>query len=267
MKDQKVKELNTADFVTPVKKHQDKQRVVHRKSKNRGAGKHGFSESNPGIFEKLLPIKKKVVHHEVFELMGQGELPLKEFRKTLLNFYPLVENFPKFMALNLAKTRCHKPGHEEAKQWLIANIAVEQNHAKWYRGWAEGFGISEEEITHVKPTPAMEAVVNYLWKTNEMSTVPVCFSATNVGIEWATGEWSKKVEAGVKSYLDKGLIDGNRKIMAWLKAHTNYDDKHPYEAMELVLGCAENETELNDSLEAAERSLEYYKIALDDCLK
>ncbi|GJL77284.1 MAG: TENA/THI-4 domain protein [Nitrospinaceae bacterium] len=238
---------------------------VNRNSQ--GKKNHSFCETNLGIFDELLAVKSQVVHHEVFCLMGAGGLTLPQFRKTLLNFFPLVENFPKFMALNLAKTRCHLPGHEEAKSWLISNIHVEQNHAKWYMAWAEGFGISREEILNVKPTPAMEAVVHHLWNVNTYKTVSVCFGAANVGIEWATGEWSKKVKQGVESYMERGLVPKDRRITSWLKAHGTYDDTHPYEAMDLVVKCAENDSDLEDAVQATRRSLEYYVMALDDCLK
>ena len=237
------------------------------RAKSRKKSAAAFCENNLGVFEKLMEIKTRVVTHEVFEKMGAGTLPIPQFKKTLLHFFPLVENFPKFMALNLAKTRCQLPGHEEAKSWLISNINVEQNHARWYMAWAEGFGISQEEILNVRPTPAMEAVVHHLWNVNSYKTVSVCFSATNVGIEWATGEWSKKVKTGVESYMESGQVPKDRRILAWLKAHGTYDDVHPYEAMDLVVRCAEDAKDLEEAVQAAKRSLEYYEMALDDCLR
>lgn len=234
---------------------------------NTAVGKTRYSTQNLGVFETLLPLKERVVNHPVFEKMGRGTFPLDEFRKTLRNFFPLVENFPKFMALNLAKTRCHKPGHDDAKAWLISNINVEQNHARWYMAWAEGFGIPDEEIRNVRPTPPMEAVVHHLWNTNYHGTVSVCLGATNVGIEWATGEWSKRVKRGVESYMERGEVSRDRRILSWLKAHGTYDDTHPYEAMALAEICAEDEEDLENAVRASERSLEYYVMALDDCLR
>jgi len=227
-----------------------------------------FSRDNLGIFEELSSQKEKVVHHPLFVMMGEGNLPLETFRKTLLNFYPLVENFPKFMALNLAKTRCHKPGHEAAKLWLIANIKVEQNHAKWYRQWCKGFGLHEDDVVNVAPPPAMEAVVHYLWNTCTNGSVPMCFGAANVGIEWATGEWSFNVVKGVQSYIDRGIVSGaDKTIMTWLQAHAEYDDVHPYEAMELVVKCADSELDITEAIAATRRSIEYYIHALDECLR
>ena len=55
--------------------------------------------------------------------------------------------------------------------------------------------------------------------------------------------------------------------MAWIRAHARYDDTHPYEAMEHVVACAEEEHDLSRALEAAERSLEYYALGLDEVLE
>lgn len=226
-----------------------------------------FSESNLGVFEVLLPFKSLVTEHKVFKLMGQGEFPIEDFRKTLLNFFPLVENFPKFMALNLAKTKFHKPGHEDAKYWLISNIHEEQTHAIWYMDWARGFGVPKEDIINVVPSPAMEAVVNHLWKVSSYESVAVCLAATNIGIEWATGAWSLSVKKGVESYLKRGIVQQDKQIMTWVTAHSIFDDAHPYEAMDLVVKSAEDENDFQDALKACQRSLEYYAMALDDCIK
>ena len=92
-------------------------------------------------------------------------------------------------------------------------------------------------------------------------------AATNIGIEWATGEWSQSVIAGAETYYAAEWTEKTRRrSMAWLRAHARYDDTHPYEAMELVTKCAENNEDMNAAMRAAERSLEYYCMGLDACL-
>ncbi len=54
--------------------------------------------------------------------------------------------------------------------------------------------------------------------------------------------------------------------MVWLNAHAKYDDKHPYEAMELIKLCATTTEMRAKAFAAAKRGLEYYLIALDACL-
>jgi pyrroloquinoline quinone (PQQ) biosynthesis protein C len=50
-----------------------------------------------------------------------------------------------------------------------------------------------------------------------------------------------------------------------LNAHANYDDKHPYEAMEIIKLCAVTAEEQAKAWTAAKRGLEYYILALNDC--
>jgi len=135
------------------------------------------------FWDDLVPLKNQVVEHPVFVEMGAGTLSLPRFRSALLNFYPLVENFPKYMGLNLAKTQPGRyPGHEESKNWLISNIKVEQRHAYWYQDWAMGFGITLEELEFVTPPPAMDAVNHYLWHMGRQASLEEAESLIDEGI-------------------------------------------------------------------------------------
>jgi hypothetical protein len=51
-----------------------------------------------------------------------------------------------------------------------------------------------------------------------------------------------------------------------MDAHAEYDDKHPTEALEVVKIFASDERAMSRAAAAAVRSLEYYKLALDDAL-
>jgi len=218
------------------------------------------------FWDDLVPLKNRVVEHPVFVEMGAGTLSLPRFRSALLNFYPLVENFPEYMGLNLAKTQPGRyPGHEESKNWLISNIKVEQRHAYWYQDWAMGFGISLEELEFVTPPAAMDAVNHYLWHMGRQASLEEGLAATNLAIEWATGEWSQSVVKGMQAYQENGVATINRHSMAWLRAHASYDDAHPHEAMELIkLTCAD-EASRERAFAAAAKGLEYYILALDHC--
>jgi pyrroloquinoline quinone (PQQ) biosynthesis protein C len=217
------------------------------------------------FWDNLVPLKDKVANHPIFQNMGSGELDLKKFQRGLIDFYHLVENFPKYMGLALSKIDTTSPkGHQEAKHWLIGNIKVEQNHTEWYEDWATGFGISVETLKNSKPNAYMDAVNNYLWNVGSRGTLTESLGSTNLAIEWATGEWSQKVKDGVKSYLDREIVVPNIKTMAWIKAHAVYDDIHPYEAMELIKICATTKEEQERAFNATSRALEYYIMALDE---
>lgn len=218
------------------------------------------------FWDELVPLKDRVARHPLFLEMGDGTLNLERFRKALLNFYPLVENFPKYMALNLAKVRPGIfPGHEDAKNWMIDNIKVEQRHAYWYQDWAKGFGIAAEQLDRVRPPAAMDAVNNYLWCVDTYGSLAEGIAATNLAIEWATGEWTVKVVSGMQAYAERGEAEITRHTMAWLRAHASYDDAHPHEAMELVKRLVVTPEDQEKAFFAAQRGLEYYVLALDDC--
>lgn len=221
------------------------------------------------FWDTLTPLKDQVVEHRYFKDIQSGKLPMDLCHKGLIDFYPLVENFPKFMALNLAKTKMgDTPGNQEARYWLIQNIKVEQNHDDWWVGWAEGFGVTREQLHTAKPSPQMDAINHYLWYVNTYGSLAEGMAATNLAIEWSTGEWTMSIVEGVKSYSNLGYenVKINDRVMSWLTAHASYDDKHPYEAMEIIkLLCDASSQEQEKALQVAKRSLEYYILALDDC--
>src|SRR5437764_1430429 len=118
------------------------------------------SESQLGPFEALLPLKQRIVEHPLFALSTSGGMSLAQWKISLTSFYSLVENFPKFMALCVAKARPDENGaEEEAKSWLISNLKVEERHAKWWRDWLVGFtGCDERDLHGIELDPECEAI-------------------------------------------------------------------------------------------------------------
>lgn len=219
------------------------------------------------FWDNLVPLKDRIAQHPLFREMAVGELSLPRFRHALLNFYPLVGNFPHYMGLTLSKAyEANVPGVLESRDWLINNIKIEQRHLYWYRDWAMGFGITNEALDNVTPPAAMDAINHYLWHINQRGSIAEGIAATNLAIEWATGDWTVSVVHGMKAYAERGEAQLGRRTMAWLRAHAHYDDAHPYEAMELVKRlCGDNQVLQEKSFAAAKRGMEYYLLALDAC--
>jgi pyrroloquinoline quinone (PQQ) biosynthesis protein C len=218
------------------------------------------------FWNSLEHFKAKVADHPFFNEMASGTLDVNCFRHALLNFYPLVANFPHYMGLTLSHTTdIRAPGMLAARDWLIGNIRIEQRHLFWYRDWAKGFGISDEQLDNVQPPAAMDAVNHYLWNMNAKASVAEAIAATNLAIEWATGEWSRKVVSGMREYAKTGQAVIDRRTMAWLRAHAHYDDHHPHEAMELIKMLCTDDATRESARYAAQRGMEYYLMALDDC--
>lgn len=221
------------------------------------------------FWEALLPAKDRVSQHPFFIEFAAGSLDLACVRHALKNFYPLVARFPSYMALNLAKaTEFQLPGVTEARNWLIQNIKIEERHLFWYRDWAAGFGLSSELLDNNLPPAAMNAVNHFLWSVNKRLSLAEGLAATNLAIEWATGEWTEQVYHGMKHYRRYPEVDISRRSLAWLKAHAIYDDVHPYEVMELIKRlCAHDEQAQQRTLNAAKEGLAYYELALDHCMQ
>ena len=133
---------------------------------------------------------------------------------------------------------------------------------------AGGFGITAEELDKVHPPAPMNAVNHYLWNVNTRGNLVESLAATNLAIEWATGDWSSKVYAGIHAYTHHAEVSINKRTIAWLRAHAHYDDLHPYEAMELIKRlCDKDPVSQRKAFLAAKEGLAYYELALDECYK
>lgn len=224
----------------------------------------GWSER---FWNDLEPLKNQISQHPFFIEMASGQLSLDAFRHALLNFYPLVAHFPAYMGLALSKALAfHQPGVTASRNWLIQNIKVEERHLMWYEDWAAGFGISRQQLHEVRPPAAMNAVNHFLWDINTRGNLAESLAATNLAIEWATGDWSIKVYEGMQHYSKFNEINLSKRTLAWLRAHAHYDDVHPYEAMELIKQLCEQQSEWQEkAFAAAQEGLAYYRLALDAC--
>lgn len=219
------------------------------------------------FWQDLEPFKNQISQHPLFVEMATGQLQLDVFRYALMHFFPLVANFPAYMGLALAKAiDFEQPGVVEARNWLIQNIKVEERHLAWYQDWAQGFGIELSDLQQVHPPAAMNAVNHYLWQINLRGHLVESLAATNLAIEWATGDWSIQVYQGIQHYAQYPEVSISKRTLAWLRAHAHYDDLHPHEAMELIkLLCGDNVALQKKAFFAAKEGLDYYLLALDAC--
>ena len=225
---------------------------------------YGWSQQ---FWDDLIPVKDQISQHPFFQEMAAGTLNISAFRYALLNFYPLVAQFPAFMGLALAKIiHFQEPGMTEARSWLIQNITVEERHLHWYQDWAHGFGITLDELKTVRPPVSMNAINHFLWDINHRGNLAESLAATNLAIEWATGDWTLQVYKGMEAYAQFNGVEISKRSLAWLRAHAHYDDLHPYEAMELIKRICHDKIEWQEkAFLAAKEGLEYYILALDDC--
>jgi pyrroloquinoline quinone (PQQ) biosynthesis protein C len=95
----------------------------------------------------------------------------------------------------------------------------------------------------------------------------VAMAATNYAIEGITGEWTARVCSG--PYESGFPPEQRKKAMKWLRVHADYDDTHPWEALEIIATLLGNQPALRDveSIRVAvAKSYAYMQMVFDDAL-
>jgi pyrroloquinoline quinone (PQQ) biosynthesis protein C len=213
--------------------------------------------------------KQGVVGHDLWTVMCEGRLDAVSTRDFMVGIWPVIERFPAYMALNLLKTQYGRsPGENMARRWLVRNIRVEQNHADYWLNWAEGAGVSRDEVLHGRAPHGTEALADWCEQVSAKASLAAGVIATNYAVEGATGEWSQKVYDS--TLYAEGFSSAIRAhSLRWLQLHAAYDDTHPWEALEIVctlMGTAPTPAEVTYLGECVRRSYVSMKITLDRCL-
>ncbi len=221
------------------------------------------------FLEEIEPYNDRIMNGPYFDEMAAGTLSMSRFRGGLLNFYPLIEDFPAYMGHAIQKVpRGRSRRNDMARDWLMQNINIERKHTLWYRQWAIDFGVPRKAFDKpIVPPPEIDAINNFLWRTVTHGTVAECIAAVNYGIEGPSGEWTKRVEPNIRKYEGRDGVTFRRSTLFWIKAHAAYDDMHTPEALELIKAFATTRREQEKATRAALRSMAYYAMAADACYR
>jgi pyrroloquinoline quinone (PQQ) biosynthesis protein C len=214
--------------------------------------------------------KTRVVEHELYRKMRDAELSPVVMRHYLTGGWPVVEQFAVYMANNLTKTRFGRhPGEDMARRWLMRNIRVELNHADYWLNWCEAHGVTLEDLQAQRVAPELHALSHWCWQTSSCDSLAVAMAATNYAIEGATGEWAAVVCSS--DVYAAGFPEETRKrAMKWLKMHAQYDDAHPWEALEIICTLVGNDPDTATQAElrqAITKSYDYMYLFLERCMQ
>ncbi|GLX90810.1 TenA family transcriptional regulator [Pseudomonas weihenstephanensis] len=214
--------------------------------------------------------KRRVVEHEIYKRMRDNTIHPKTMRMYLIGGWPVVEQFSLYMGHNLGKTRYgRRLGEDMARRWLIRNIRVELNHADYWVHWAKAHGVSLEDMIKQEIPAEFQALNDWCWHTCATDSLEVSMAATNYAIEGAVGEWSAVV-CSTNVYEESFPEEGRKRAMKWLKMHAQYDDEHPWEALEIIctlVGLNPTEQELAALRRAVCKSYDYKYLFLQACLQ
>jgi pyrroloquinoline quinone (PQQ) biosynthesis protein C len=186
------------------------------------------------MIEDCRESKRRVVEHEFYQRLRDGQLRPATIRQYLIGGWPVVEQFSLYMAHNLTKTRfARHPGEDMARRWLMRNIRVELNHADYWVHWCHAHGVTLSDLQAQDVPPELNGLNDWCWRVCATESLAIAMAATNYAIEGATGEWSAVVCAG-DTYAQGFPEETRKRAMKWLKMHAQYDDAHPWEALEII---------------------------------
>src|SRR5437763_406128 len=209
---------------------------------------------------------KAVAEHTFFTHFAKEGTPA-QIRKALLGFYPLIDSFPRWMATVLERIDPReRRGAGEGRDWYRRNITIEKRHRRWWIDCGVPVGLTKRDYAGHRPTAAMEAQQHYLYRVVHSGSVAEAAAALNYAVEGATGEWTRNLRSAARKRFEALGIRFEDRALRWFDAHAEYDDQHPAEALEVVKIFATDEASMTRAADAAVRSLEYYRMALDDVL-
>jgi pyrroloquinoline quinone (PQQ) biosynthesis protein C len=210
--------------------------------------------------EHLESYKEKILKCRLVQETSEGKLSLAQIQGWIVQFYPFIDNFPQYIALNLSKAETPL-----ARSYLISNVKVEEKHAEQWRDMAKGFGISEEALFNAPILLEVEALMNWLWSVNYRASLAEGMAATNYGIEGISKNIASIMVNGFQRYHGRDETFLDKKARRWMRGHSNYNASHPLEALEIIKQQAVS-IELQQRVRrAAQRSLEYLHRALEAC--
>ncbi len=214
--------------------------------------------------------RQSLAQHELTDMMIEGAVSDAGTATFMKGIWPVIERFPSYMAWSLLKTRYGRSeGDNLARRWLVRNIRVEQNHAEYWLDWAEGAGVEREELLHGVPVRGTEALANWCEDVCSNGTLAAGIAGANYAVEGATGETAHVLYAS-KKYADRFPTKSRVRTLRWLQLHAEYDDTHPWEALEIVctlMGTAPAVDEVNHVTACIKRSYACMHLLLDRCVQ
>jgi pyrroloquinoline quinone (PQQ) biosynthesis protein C len=190
-------------------------------------------------------------------------MTIPEMQGWIMQIYPFIHAFPKFLAEGLIKVE-----DDFSRSFLIDNIRVEKAHAQHWLWMGMGFGLKKEDMLTLAEgnRPVLrdvQSLTDWLWYINTKGSLAEAVAATSFAIEGVTGDAARKIAAGFEAYRGRPGVDMGPKTYKWMREHVQYDDEHPKIALEIVKTYATTSRMQTKVMLAAKRSLQLLSQALN----
>jgi len=214
------------------------------------------------LYEFVAPYWDGLVNGPWAESIASTRMSVDQMRGWILQLYPFIHDFPKFLAEGLIKVE-----DEFSRTFLIENIRIEKAHAEHWLWMGEGFGLGRQQMLDLAEgrEPGLrdvQSLTDWVWRVNAKATLAEAVAATSFAIEGVAGALARKIADGFESYRGQPGVDMNPKTYKWIREHAHYDDEHPKFALEIVKRYALTEHMQRQVMLSAKRSLELLDLAL-----
>lgn len=214
------------------------------------------------LYEFVAPHWDRLVNGPWAEAVATTRLSVPQMQGWILQLYPFIHDFPKFLAEGLIKVE-----DDFSRTFLIENIRIERAHADHWLWMGEGFGVDRQQMLDLAEgqTAVMrdvQSLTDWVWRVNAKGTLAECVAATSFAVEGVAGALARKIAAGFEAYRGQPGVDMNPKTYKWIREHAHYDDEHPKFALEIIKRYALTEQMQRQVMLAAKRSLELLDLAL-----
>src|SRR5258706_649372 len=210
----------------------------------------------------LKPYWDELLQGDWCEGVANTRLTVSEMRGWILQLYPFIHAFPKFLAEGLIKVE-----DDYSRSFLIDNIRVEKGHAEHWIWMGLGFGLTRQEMLDAaegsKPLLRdVQSLTDWLWYINTKGSMAESVAATSFAIEGIAGDIARKVVSGFEAYKAKPGVHMGPKTYKWFREHAHYDDEHPKIAMGIVKRYAPTHRIQSQAIVAAQRRVQLLHNAL-----
>src|SRR5579859_650316 len=208
------------------------------------------------------PYWDDIVEGEWAKKVASSEMTVAEMQGWIMQIYPFIHSFPKFLAEALIKVE-----DDFSRSFLIDNIRVEKAHAEHWLWMGMGFGLKKEDMLCLAEgnRPVLrdvQSLTDWLWYINTKGSLAEAVAATSFAIEGVTGDAARRIATGFEAYRGRPGVDMGPKTYKWMREHVHYDDDHPKIALEIVKNYATTERMQTKVMLAAKRSLQLLSQAL-----
>jgi pyrroloquinoline-quinone synthase len=194
--------------------------------------------------------ERHLLKHEFYQLWNKGELSREALQHYAAQYYSQVASFPRF--ISGVHHRCEKL---DVRVMLTENLADEELHGiphpELWMQFAEGLGLSSEQVQNAKPLPQTKALVDKFYELAKR--------------DWRDGlcalyAYESQVPAISTSKI-AGLIEhygiSDEKTLKFFSEHEHYDVGHSKRVAEFIERYVDQEQAERATKEAAEAQWQF----------